>query len=277
MGSSQEEIDRAIGFKVGWRGPEYFQAEGPEHDVEITQPFYMSIHEVTLGQFRNFVEATGHQTEIEQKGGAIAIRPKQGQPIMRNANISWQWPGFRQKPDHPVVFVTWSDAKAFCAWLGNLDGKQYDLPTEAQWEYACRAGSKSRFSTGDSDDSLEGHANLYDASRVANEGQDFGARHAVRWNDEHTWTSPVGQFKANAFGLHDMHGNVREWCLDKYDPNYYRESPARDPSGPPRGNGHVIRGGSYRSPPLDCRSASRSNYVELIHGNSTGFRVICRP
>jgi formylglycine-generating enzyme required for sulfatase activity len=155
-----------------------------------------------------------------------------------------------------VVFVTWNDARAFCDWLSKKEGKQYRLPTEAEWEYACRAGSPSRFHFGNDEAELGQYAWYSENSK----GQ----------------THPVGQKKANAFGLHDMHGNVWQWCADWYDSAYYQNSPKEDPQGPnTAGASRVIRGGSWDDSPRLCRSAYRPCDAPSSRLSDLGFRVVC--
>ena len=193
-----------------------------QHEVEIKEPFFLGIHEVRVRDFRAFVEDDGYKAEAEKAGD----------------KRTWTNPEIAQAEDHPVVLVSWNDAQAFCAWLSKKEGEKYRLPTEAEWEYACRAGTKTRFHNGDDDD-----AGLREVANVGN-----------------STTTPVGQFGPNAFGLFDMHGNVYEWCEDLYE----------------KGDaGRVIRGGGwdwcdYRG---NCRSAFRGRYEPSKRLNYLGFRV----
>jgi formylglycine-generating enzyme required for sulfatase activity len=231
MGSSPQEIERCISLK-SW-GPADLKAEGPEHEVEITQPFYMGVHAVTVGQFRAFVNDS--KTKMDD---------------------AWLKPGWEQTDAHPVVNVYWNDAVDFCTWLSQKEGKQYHLPTEARWEYSCRAGrTGARYSFGDEDADL----GLY-AWYQANAGAQ---------------THPVGQRRPNAWGLHDMHGNVCEWCLDNYDGNYYKNSPRQDPTGPVApSRGKACRGGSWLNDPVGCRCAARHRYDPASRFTRLGFRVV---
>ena len=147
MGSSKEEIDYWLKRSGNDWVNEKLLGEGPQHEVEITQPFYMGQTDVTVGQFRQFVQATGYQTEA----GASHF----GQ---FDANKNWQNPGFAQTDDHPVVCVSWNDAVEFCNWFSKKEGKTYRLPTEAEWEYSCRAGSKGRWSFGDNEGEVLNYA-----------------------------------------------------------------------------------------------------------------------
>ena len=163
MGSSKEEIDFWLKQSSdGWY-KERLLSEGPQHEVEITQPFYMGQTDVTVGQFRQFVKATGYKTQAEREGGAVAVSRMENSKM--DANTNWLNPGFDQTDDHPVVCVSWNDAVEFCNWLSKQEGKTYRLPTEAEWEYSCRAGSKGRWSFGDDE------GELWDYARVGGNSQ----------------------------------------------------------------------------------------------------------
>ena len=137
--------------------------ETPWHRVLISKPFYLGAHEVTVGQFRRFVNATGYKTDAEA-GGVNANGFTSETGFSTDQQYNWRNPGFAQTDDHPVVNVTWDDAVAFCRWLSDKEGKRYRLPTEAEWEYACRAGTTTRFPNGDQEDRLREIANIADAS-----------------------------------------------------------------------------------------------------------------
>ena len=149
--------------------------------------------------------------------------------------------------------MPWEDAKEFCERLNAKEGKTYQLPTKAEWEYACRAGSTTKWCFGDSESQLGDYA-WYDD------------------NSGHT-THPVGRKKSNAWGLYDMHGNVHEWCADWYDEDYYGDSPSTDPTGPSWGSHRVHRGGHYGYSAGACRSARRSCYSPGYGVGYLGFRV----
>ncbi len=230
--------------------------EGPQHKVEIRNAFYLGKYEVTRAQFRQFVEEKGYKTEAERiratklMGAILRVAPLLGWPTG-----TWQNAGdFQQTDEHPVVYVSWNDAKAFCDWLSKKEGKQYRLPREAEWEYSCRARTGTRFHSGDGADSLK---------RVA--------RFGLKVSDG---TAPVGRLEPNKFGLYDMHGNVWEWCEDWYDRNYYRDSPAQDPQGPKAGSLRVFRGGSFYYSPCSCRAANRLRYGPADRNYDVGFRVV---
>jgi len=193
--------------------------EGPQHEVTISKPFYMGMTEVTQAQY---------------------------------AAVMGTNPADFKGPTNPVVNVSWNDAKDFCRKLSEKTGKTVRLPTEAEWEYACRAGSTTRFCFGDSENGLADYA-WYNANSGGT-------------------THPVGQKKPNAWGLYDMHGNVWEWCTDWKDS--YVAGSATDPQGPATGKSRVLRGGSRGSiPQLGC-SAHRFNHTPDIRNTFSGFRVV---
>jgi formylglycine-generating enzyme required for sulfatase activity len=249
-----------------------FDNEGPQHEVTITKPFYLGVYPVTRGQFAAFAKDAGYKTEAETdgKGGYGYNATKKG--FEQDTKYSWRNPGFDQPDDHPVVNVTWNDAKKFCEWLSKKEGKTYELPTEAEWEYACRAGTTTRFWCGDKDEDLKGNANLADAS--FKEKYPDG-KWAVSWDDGYPFTSPVGKFKPNPWGLYDMHGNVWQWCADGY--GKYENGSFKDPKGPDNGEYRVLRGGSLFYDPRRCRSAHRRDSVPGKHNSDVGFRVVLRP
>jgi len=202
--------------------------EGPQHRVRITRPFYMGKYEVTQEQFE-------------------AVK-------------GWD-PSHYKGPSNPVERVSWNDAVKFCYRLSQRTGCDVRLPTEAEWEYACRAGSSTAFHFGDSGSQLGDYA--------WNSGNSGGKTH------------PVGQKRPNAWGLYDMYGNVFEWCQDWYDSDYYGQSPAADPKGPSSGMDRVLRGGCWNSGAGRCRSAFRSHYLPWDPPGLTpyyvGFRVVVSP
>jgi formylglycine-generating enzyme required for sulfatase activity len=205
--------------------------EKPQHRVRITRPFYLGTTEVTRGQFRRFVDETGYRTEAD-----------------------WNHPGFEQTDEHPVVKVNWNDAVAFAAWLSRKEGETYRLPTEAEWEYACRAGTTTRYSCGDDPEGLAAVGNL-----AAQDG--------------YTYTAPVGRYKPNAWGLYDMDGNVWEWCSDGYAADYYKSSPVDDPPGSGGAPVRVIRGCGWDVVPGEARSANRDAHAPVIRRYHLGFRL----
>ncbi len=139
--------------------------EGPQHDVELTRDFYMAATEVTVGQFKRFVDATDYKTEAEGESKNWGFNAETGR--MEQGKYTWLKPGYEQADDHPVVLVSWNDAVKFCEWLSKEEGKTYQLPTEAEWEYACRAGTNTAYHSGDNPETLAQFANVADASAKA--------------------------------------------------------------------------------------------------------------
>jgi formylglycine-generating enzyme required for sulfatase activity len=255
--------------------------EAPVHKVRITRAFYLGQHEVTVGEFRRFLEASGYRPESEADGtGAYGYNPgydpaktARGDAFEgRNPKYSWRNPGFRQGDDHPVVNVTWNDAVAMCKWLSQTEGKTYRLPTEAEWEYAARAGTRTRYYTGDDPQSLLKAANLFDADAAQNWKK--WADYALAGHDGFAFTSPVGSLAPNGFGLYDMHGNAWEWTADWHDEHYYAVSPPADPKGPPTGTVRVRRGGSWHTWPFYARSSFRNWNTQETRYPLVGMRLV---
>jgi formylglycine-generating enzyme required for sulfatase activity len=211
-----------------------------------------------VGQFRQFVEVTGYQTEAEKTGEGATVYDYVAKKWTTDPRFNWRTPGFKQGDDHPVTCLSWNDAQAFCAWLSKKEGKKYTLPTEAQWEYCCRAGSQTMFSFGGDATELPGYA-------------------WHRANASLPGTQPVGKLKPNTWGLYDMDGNVREWVADWFAENWYANSPREDPRGPagsPLGC-RLLRGSSTWSFESDCRAACRHPFGPHYRNRDHGFRVAC--
>ncbi len=272
-GISTEEVARRF---AKWEAKaEYYTDEHPQHRVKISKPFYMGVHEVTRGQFRRFVTATGHKTEAETDGeGGYGWNEADGKSEGRDPKYTWRETGFQQTDAHPVVNVTWNDAVAFCRWLSSENGVQYRLPTEAEWEYACRAGTNTLYSNGNDPEGLAKVGNVMDGSAKTKMTKYQNQPLFIDGRDGFAFTAPVGQFPVNAFGLHDMHGNVYEWCSDWYGEDYYANSPDTDPRGPSSGSFRVLRGGSWFSRPYYVRSSYRSRNPADFRSFSYGFRVV---
>jgi uncharacterized protein (TIGR02996 family) len=216
--------------------------EGPQHEVEITRPFYLGIHPVTQEQYK----------KVMGENPSYYTRKRGGAPI------------------HPVEGVSWLKASEFCRklserWEEKSSGCLYRLPTEAEWEYACRGGATSSkpFSFGDSLSPTQANFSSEDPHGDATSGPSLDR------------TTPVGSYQSNAFGLYDMHGNVWEWCRDWYGENYYSRSPRRDPQGQPNGRFRVLRGGAEDSEGYECRSAVRKGFIPGVGLHNYGFRVVC--
>ncbi|QDU19393.1 SUMF1/EgtB/PvdO family nonheme iron enzyme [Urbifossiella limnaea] len=218
-------------FRMGSEPDEHGhrEHEAPPHEVQVSRRIYLSVFPVTQNEYHAVM---GKNPSKHPKGGEF----------------------------QPVESVSWHDAEQFCAKLSSRaeeagHHRSYRLPTEAEWEYACRAGSTTPFACG---------ATLTAADAVFNTGARDAPKHPAA----------VGGKPANAWGLCDMHGNVQEWVMDWYDEYFYTESPPDDPIGPPRGMTKVARGGAWNMPSPDCRSAARRAYTPDTRSESIGFRVV---
>lgn len=241
-----------------------------QHPVVLSRPFYIGQFEVTVDQFRTFVMDAGYRTEAEKDGKENMGLDAQG--FLLGADFNWRNPGFPQDGNHPVVHVSWNDANAFCQWLSKKEGKHYRLPTEAEWEYACRAGTNTRYSFGDDPEKLSEVANVLDGTASIKYPDWING---IGGQDGYVTTAPVGSYAANLWGLYDMHGNVREWCQDFYGP--YADRSVEDPTGPVAGRHRVIRGGGWFGRASSCRSASRIVNLPENRTIFLGFRVALDP
>jgi formylglycine-generating enzyme required for sulfatase activity len=247
--------------------------DSPLHPVTLTRPFYLCKHETTVGQFRRFVEAEKYVTDIEKAGGGNAHDEKA--VWKHRPGTQWRKPGyagpFELKDEHPVVHVSWTDAKNFCAWLNRNPNENltYDLPTEAQWEWACRAGSGDRFWWGPDEDTTGKVANVGDKS--LKKVQPEWPRTIMAMDDGHAFLAPVGSYRGNAFGLHDMLGNVWEFCADRYE--VYPKGAVTDPVGKDEKRGYCVRGGGWSNEAKDVRCASRNADPPHFGHSNLGFRV----
>ncbi|MBW0169499.1 MAG: formylglycine-generating enzyme family protein [Hydrogenophaga sp.] len=255
--------------------------EAPVHRVRITRAFEMGQHEVTVGQFRAFLQRSGHVPESVADGtGGYGYNPAYNPAKSRRGDAfegrlprySWENPGFAQGDDHPVVNVTWNDAVALARWLSEQEGRRYRLPTEAEWEYACRAGGSGRYQHGNDPAGLIGVGNTFDQDAAVN--WPTWRDRALPGRDGHAFTAPVGSFTPNAFGLHDMHGNVWEWVSDWYGEDTYARSPVDDPVGPDDGDNKVRRGGSWHTWPLYSRCAYRNWNSMQTRYTLVGIRLV---
>lgn len=260
-------------FRMGTDDPDRYpgDGEGPVRDVELA-PFSISATAVTTAEFAAFVDAAGHVTTAEEEGWSFVFgghlpddfpetRGVVGAEWWRQVHgADWRHPegphsDLAGRADHPVAHLSWFDATAFAGWAGAR------LPTEAEWEYAARAGAETDFSFGGPPARLKSYACYAGNSKKK--------------------TDRVGTKKPNAWGLHDLHGNVLEWCHDVYHPGYYRESPAEDPRGPAEGRKRVLRGGSWKSREEACRATIRiadfPGITDACFARDTyGFRCVRR-
>lgn len=250
--------------------------EGPQHMVQIAQPFALGRSEVTVAEFRRFVEESGYRTEAERDtraqgcSGFIYEDPA-GRGPAPQPFTSWRNPGLAQAQvdPHPVLCVSWNDARVYAQWLSRKTGRRYRLPAEAEWEYAARAGSTTSRPWGDDPVQACRFANVADQSRFQTWG--FGQKHEC--TDGHYFTAPAGGYAPNAFGLYDMLGNVWEWTEDCWNASY--AGAPSDGSAWLRGDctQRVLRGGSWSTVPRFVRSAARHKNPADFRDNLSGFRL----
>jgi len=252
-------------FVMGSRNALY-EDEGPARTV-IVGPFVIDAYEVTNAQFERFIDETGYRTDAEKKGGGWAYR-KGAKDWEFVSGANWRHPEgldshIGNRSDHPVVQVSWNDAVAYAKWSGKR------LPTEAEWEYAARGGKEQKvYPWGD-------ELNI-DGKPVANFWQGIWPKTNLL-TDAFFYTSPVGSFPANGYGLHDMAGNVWEWCADWYGEDYYSKAPSVDPKGATEGTNRSARGGSWFCSEAYCggyRNAFRGRSPQDYSFNNVGFRCV---
>jgi formylglycine-generating enzyme required for sulfatase activity len=229
-----------------------------------------------VDEFRRFVAATHYQTEVEENTTACDALNEAGDNDERRQDRNWREPGFGQSGKHPVVCVSFQDAQAYVVWLRQVTGQSYRLPTEAEWEYAARGRTATRFSFGNDLNATEqcSYANGRDQTLKSQKLLDkYDAPDCV---DGFAYTSPVGHFKPNAFGLYDMHGNVSEWTQDCWHENY-EKAPVDGLSWLEAAKGNcslrVLRGGSWVNYPGNLRSAYRGGINDYGAFLNVGFRL----
>jgi len=257
MGSPETEFDRSSN-------------EETQHRVRLSS-FCMSKYAVTVAEFKRFVEASDYQTDAEKGGWSYIVS---GSEFIKGKGINW-YHGIsgRVRPqsekNHPVVYVSWNDAVAYCKWLSTKTGKRFRLPTEAEREYACRAGSRTPFHTGEN---------------LTTNQSNYNGNYPYKYNPKGVYrqnTVAVNSFLPNAWGLYNMHGNVAEWCMDLYHGTYYdmcyEKGIVTNPAGPGTGSKRVLRGGSWADNARYCRSAGRDYAPSDGRSGSIGFRLVLDP
>jgi formylglycine-generating enzyme required for sulfatase activity/tRNA A-37 threonylcarbamoyl transferase component Bud32 len=262
MGSTDQEIAADVESRKKYTEDSWscklLLSEGPRHSVKISKPFYLAMFDVTQGEYQavignnpsNFSGTGPHEPRFTP-----ALSPKE---MTTRASDAKKVAG-KDTSRHPVEMISWEDATEFCRKLSALPKERaaqraYRLPTEAEWEYACRAGSDTRWSFGNDEASLKDHAWF--------------------WDNAGGMTHPVGQKKPNAWDLYDMHGSVWQWCADWFADDYYRRALSSDPTGAPRGATRVLRGGAWDYSASNCRSAFRFHHVPTVRFDCYGFRVL---
>ena len=232
-----------------------FSNENPSHRVTISNGFWMSETEVTIGAYRKFAQAT---------------KQKMPEDLVLVAPEMFQWKGFPQDDNFPMAYVTWEEAKKYCEWAGGR------LPTEAEWEYAARAGSsEARYGNLDeiawyADNSGTLKLNSVELWEQASSSRDYNLQLRDRGNDAHS----VRKKAPNDFGLYDMLGNVWEHCADWYGESYYQLKVERDPEGPSSGDFRVMRGGAWDTRPPGVRVSIRRWMLPDHRFSNIGFRCI---
>ena len=228
--------------------------EGPQHKVTVARPFALGRYALTVAEFGRFVAANGYKTEAEQNPSE-GIRVWDGSKWVWSNGKSWRDPGFAQAENHPVVGVSWNDVVAYVKWLSEKTGEPYRLPSEAEWEYAARAGTTTRYPWGD--DPGKNRANFFNSGS--------------QWSGKQT--APVASFEPNAFGLYDMIGNVWEWLQDCWNDSY-KGAPTEGSAWESGNCGlRVVRGGSWNIRPGYARVANRNRDAPTDRYIYQGFRL----
>jgi formylglycine-generating enzyme required for sulfatase activity len=274
-GAAIESLDRPPCRRLPGQGPEMvlieagtfamgsppdeagrYDDESPQRQVVVVEPFAIGRCEVTVAEFRTFVEAEQYATDAETSGGCYRWDLER-RDVVQDPALSWRNPGFPQGDAHPVTCVSWNDAKAYAAWLSDQTGQTYRLPTEAEWEYAARAGTTTARFWGDVPAEACAFANVADQS-AQQRFPDFTVHDC---DDGAVFTAPVGSYTSNLNGLSDMLGNVVEWVEDCWHESY-RSAPPDGAEWLEANEGdcsrRVLRGGSWSNGPVDVRSAYRN-------------------
>lgn len=283
MGSDEttDELRKAYGPLLAHQTAD---DEHPAHAVRLAKGYYLGMYEVSLSDFRQFVNDTDYRTEAEADGrGGVGWVAQRHSELFRK-DFTWRYWGVNQSETSPVVNLTWNDCVAYCKWISDKEGKTYRLPTEAEWECACRAGASTRHYVGDNPDDVYRLANLSDLTAYEYHGPSLVMRFDGKITGERApfgkgrdgfgFTAPAGRFKPNPLGFYDMLGNAWEWCADWYQADYYKQSPAVDPKGPATGTERVLRGGSWTAEAFDCRCARRRKMPPTARNCLAGFRVL---
>ncbi len=265
MGVPRGEEDRE-GVPLDLRG-----RSEPMRRITIASGLAMSRSAVTVAEFAAFVAATGHSPG---SGCWAFVNNGASYEYQENATLDWRNPGFPQKEDHPVVCVSWEDAQAYAQWLAQTTEKPYRLPSEAEWEYAARAGTVTSRYWGDSQAPACAFGNVADLSLAQALNLDRRPQFSFRCNDRHVFTAPVASFRPNGFGLYDMLGNVWQWTSDCLNPNL--DGQPADGSARVYGDcgSRGMRGGSWSHLPWYVRAGNRVRGTAMDRYNFAGIRVV---
>ena len=235
------------------QGSDVDSDEKPVHSVTLSD-YYIGETEVTVGLFRKFIKETGYRTDADKKGGSYIWN---GSEWVLTSGLNWQCDvngkiRSASEDNHPVIHVSWNDANEFCEWLNNKTGKNFRLPTEAEWEYAARGGNKSK-------------GYKYSGSNTI-------GNVAWYWYNSSSATHNVKTKSPNELGIYDMSGNVFEWCEDWY--GNYSSGSQTNPTGPSTGYSRVLRGGSWYNNAKLCRVSLRNYYFPDLRNCYYGFRLV---
>jgi formylglycine-generating enzyme len=240
--------------------------EKPSRRVEQSHGFWMGRTEVTVRAFRTFVSARRYRTTAESDGWS---RSFDGKTLAQQEGVTWQDPGFAQGPKHPVLHVSWYDARQFCAWAGGR------LPSETEWEYAARGGQASaKYLWGRERLPLVGGVRQANVADESLKRRHPSLRILSGYDDGYVYSAPGGAFAPNGFGLYDMTGNAAEWCSDWYAKEGTRASPGTEPVRPPLGLQRSIRGGSWIDEASNLRASYRVRDIPAYHDGLVGFRCV---
>lgn len=236
--------------------------EKPPHKIVIDYDFEISKYEVTVQSFKSFIRATGYKTDAEKNNSCYTWI---NDIWVYKTGVTWKNPNYLQEDTHPVVCVSWEDSKQYIEWLNKQTNKNYRLPTEAEWEYIAKAGTSTKWSFGNNKKHLKFHANIADSLSTYTWKES--------WNDGYKYTAPVGSYMANQLGVHDMYGNVWEWCEDWYAENYQNTPRNGSTNNKNHNKKKVFRGASWINFPSSTRSANRFYDTPTSRYNVIGFRV----
>ena len=261
------------GFRMGAVDGEGDDSEKPAHSVRFERGFAMSRDEITVDQFREFVQASGYRPTATRRGHSLVYEERNGNFVLQSG-VDWQsaYDGSRAGDNLPVLHVSARDAEAYAAWLARQSGHPYRLPSEAEFEYALRAGHRGRYPWGDG--APPAGTGNFTGAREASPGGRHWSNAFAGYGDAYWGPAPVGTFRANAYGLHDLDGNVSEWVADCWHDTYRR---APDDGGAwlnPGCRTRVVRGGSWASAPAQTSSAWRAPMGVDTTSARIGFRVV---